>query len=63
MKKLSMNTRLECKHSYVVEESAILFCEYGGKCDGKLYECCLFGKSMSEEMAIIAEYKGGDKNV
>ena len=52
---LSMQTRLKCEHSYAAEDSPDLFCDFDGKCDGKLYECCLFGKSMAECMEIIAE--------
>ena len=52
---LSMKTRLECSRSYATDDSPDLLCEVGGKCDGKLYECCLWDKSFGDQMEIISE--------
>ena len=52
---LSMAMRLKCEHSYATEDNPDLLCDFDGKCDGKLYECCMFDKSMTEQMEIIAE--------
>ena len=52
---LSMKTRLECVHSIATADNPDLFCDYSGKCDGELHECCLWGHSHTEEMRIIAE--------
>lgn len=53
---LSMKTRLECPRSYATEDSPDLLCEVGDvKCDGTLYDCCLWGKSFGEEMEMISE--------
>lgn len=60
---LSLKTRLECQHSYATDDSTSLFCEFDGVCDGKLYECCLWGKSFADEMRLIEEdkkLKGGE---
>lgn len=57
---LSLKTRLECSHSYVTGDSTSLLCEFDVVCDGKLYECCLYGKSFAEEMRLIAENERGD---
>lgn len=53
---LSIDTRLNCKRSYATEETPHIMCEVDNRvCDGKLYECCLWGLSLGEEMALIAE--------
>lgn len=57
---LSMKTRLECLHSFATEDIPDLLCDYDGKCDGKLYECCMYDKSFSEQMELIAENERGE---
>ena len=38
------------------EDSKNLMCEYGDVCDGKIYDCCLYDKSFSEQMELIDEW-------
>lgn len=53
--RLSLKERLNCKRSYSDGTSTSLLCEMGGVCDGTLYDCCMWDKSFSEEMAIVKE--------
>lgn len=53
---LTMQTRLDCPHSFATDDCPDLLCDYDGKCDGELYECCLFDKSHGEQMALIQEH-------
>lgn len=50
---LSMKKRIECPRSYATEDSPDLQCEMGCKCDGTLYECCLWDKCYDEQMEMI----------
>ena len=52
---LSMQTRLECPHSYATEENPDLQCEICGLCDGTLYDCCLWNLDYGEQMLLITE--------
>lgn len=59
---LSLKTRLECTHSFATEDSPDLHCDYDGKCDGKLYECCLYDRDYADSMALVYENeKVGEK--
>lgn len=59
---LSLETRFNCPRSYATEETPDLMCEVGNmKCDGILYECCLWGLSYAEEVAMITEFEREDK--
>lgn len=51
---LSMKTRLECPHSYATDDCPDLLCDFDGKCDGKLYDCCL-DYDMGLAMKMILE--------
>lgn len=50
---LSFQDRLDCKRSYADESSEDLLCEMGCRCDGTLYDCCLWDKSYFECMDIL----------
>lgn len=53
---LSLQTRLNCARSYATEETPDLLCDIGDcKCDGTLYQECLWDRSITEQMALIAE--------
>jgi hypothetical protein len=51
---VTFQQRLDCPHSYAVEESKNLMCDIGEKkCDGKLYNCCLWDIPFSEQLVIV----------
>ena len=53
---LSMKTRLDCPRSYATEDSPDLLCEYGDvKCNGTLYDCCLWDRTYDEQMKLVWE--------
>lgn len=52
---VSLDLRLACPRSYATEDNPDLLCEIVGKCDGTLYECCLWDKSIEEQMILIQE--------
>lgn len=52
---LSLKTRLECEHSFATEDSPDLQCDICGKCDGTLYDCCLWNLDYGEQMWLITE--------
>lgn len=61
MSKLSFRKRLECEHSYARDDNKYLLCEIDDSvCDGTIYDCCLEGLSMSEQMEILVESGGAD---
>ena len=53
---LSLQKRLDCPHSYATDDSPDLLCEYGGKCTGEVFDCCLAEMSMSEQMEVLNEH-------
>ena len=50
--RIPLHTRLECPHSYAVDDSMHLMCDFEGCCDGELYDCCLWDKP---ELGIMAQ--------
>ena len=53
---MTLQQRIDCQHSYATEDSKNLMCECGDVCDGKIYDCCLYDKSFSEQMELIDEW-------
>ena len=49
---LSMKRRLDCPRSYATEDTPDLLCCMGGKCDGELYDCCLWDMPADVQMEI-----------
>ena len=49
---LSMKRRLDCPRSYATEDTPDLLCSMSGKCDGKLYDCCLWDMPAGVQMEI-----------
>lgn len=53
---MTLQDRLDCPHSYAVEDNKNLMCDIGETvCDGKLYEDCLMDRSFEEQMRLIRE--------
>lgn len=54
MDKLSLQDRLDCPHSYAKEETPELQCDYSfcEKCDGTIWEHCLWDMSEEKRMEI-----------
>lgn len=51
---LSLKERLDCVYSFATEDSAELLCEFDGKCDGTLYDCCLWDNEELERKVFYA---------
>lgn len=53
---MTLQDRLDCPHSYAVEESKNLMCDIGETvCDGTLYQNCLIDRSFNEQMRLVKE--------
>lgn len=50
---IPLELRLNCPRSYATDDNPDLLCEMDGKCDGTLYECCLWDKSIEDQMVLI----------
>lgn len=59
---LSMLTLLQCPHSYATDDCPDLLCDFDGKCDGYLYECCLH-TDIGKSMETISEYNIGQERI
>lgn len=51
---ISLKTRLECPHSFATDDSPHLYCDFDGRCDGKLYACCL-DNDMGRAISMVLE--------
>lgn len=53
---MTLQQRIDCPHSYAVEESKNLMCDIGEIiCDGTLYQDCLMDRSFDEQMKLVKE--------
>lgn len=53
---MTFQQRLDCPHSYAVEENKNLMCDIGETiCDGTLYQDCLLDRSVHEQMRLVKE--------
>lgn len=64
MSKLSFQDRLNCPHSFGTEETPDLQCDYSfcDRCDGTIWEHCLWDMSESMKMKVLAEEESKDDN-
>lgn len=58
---ITLQRRLDCPHSFAMDDSPDLMCDYGGKCTGDLYDCCLWNLSFEKQMEIIYENRKDDR--
>lgn len=55
---MTLQQRIDCKHSYATEDNKNLMCDIGEtECDGKIYDCCLCDRPFSEQLEIVSEYQ------
>ena len=60
---MTLQDRLDCPHSYAVEDNKNLMCDIGETiCDGKLYQDCLTDRSFDEQMKLVIEEEKGSDN-
>lgn len=63
MSKLSFQDRLDCPHSYAVEETSNLQCDYPfcKECDGTIWEHCLWDMSFEQKMKVLEDEEEGEE--
>lgn len=55
MAKLSLEYRLKCPRSYATEDTPDLLCSFDGKCDGGVYECCMWDMDDETLMEVMKD--------
>lgn len=62
---LSLQERIGCGASFATDNSPHLQCEYGGNCDGNLYDCCCWENEDKEYEWVGRLYRehGEDEKV